>query len=863
MASPRTHNNLAGLANQGQLASVSSHRVRSVTPRAGSPNRAWHDLIDMPWLPRSALKKGLAARMDTMGNEILQQVRSEVSGAIQDCFLEFMTQLDVRKAKSGQQLEEFSKKLDTVQETSAQARDGAANIDLSKLIEANAVLHAAAAKNMEDQLSKVQDQLNKIQLKAANDAEVSKVEQANLMNMSERMQLAEGHLQRLCDSLGLQAATSDAAQDVQRMSQQLVSQQQDMGSKLDHVSRNLATKQDVRSMLDQVRRTENALNVDFQLILAEVSKLQKHLHMEFVQATDISHSGQHRVSEDLQISHSGQHRASEDLQHNAETIQERSPAGFAPETNGSSRRSEVEPLALTDVGRQWRGSAFDINKGVGLKVKKRVREYWTQTDFVEHAHVGNQTEAKYCGENKPKPKVAKPKKPEPPSKAKPVFADAEAMKAKARMALVKPQYNVFDHYHTSGMAQKIAKHPVFENVTLAVVCANAVWMAVDTDHNDAVLIQDMHPVFICGEMMFCTYFTAEVMVRFAAFAHKRRCLRDSWFVFDAFLVTLMILETWLLPVLVLLIPDLGAALENLNLGTLRLIRMVKILRLSRMAKLLRLFPELKIIVKGIRFAFRSVGVFFLLWLMIIFVTSILLTQLNSSFKTTDGFAELFARVDISMETLLLHGVLPHQASLLRTAMEASPLFWIILLAFVLLASMTIMYMLVGVLVEVMSAVAASEKEGMTVSFVATQLRETMEALNRSPDQSWSQAEFEKFLMEPEVVRVILGVGVDIGTLFDMMDIIFEDLDKKGISGLSFESMVDLLLNLRGANTATVKDVKELLRVLKAIISENVSTMQRKIQDEFYHIRSDLGALREETHDWRDEDAYNDESIEFP
>jgi len=304
-----------------------------------------------------------------------------------------------------------------------------------------------------------------------------------------------------------------------------------------------------------------------------------------------------------------------------------------------------------------------------------------------------------------------------------------------------------------------------------------------------------------------------------------------------------------------LISDLGTALKGLNLGTLRLIRMVKILRLSRMAKLLRAFPELKIIVKGIRFAFRSVGVFFLLWMMIIFVTSILLTQLNSSFKTTDAFGELFARVDISMETLLLVGVLPQQAGLLRTAMKASPVFWIIILAFVLLASMTIMYMLVGVLVEVMSAIASSEKEGMTVSFVATQLRETMEALNKSPDQSLSQAEFEKFLLEPEVVRVISGVGVDIGTLLDMMDIVFEDLDKKGINGLSFESMVELLLNLRGANTATVKDVKELLRVLKAIFNDNLASMHRKIQDEFFNIRSDLGALREESYDRND---YDDE-----
>lgn len=273
--------------------------------------------------------------------------------------------------------------------------------------------------------------------------------------------------------------------------------------------------------------------------------------------------------------------------------------------------------------------------------------------------------------------------------------------------------------------------------------------------------------------------------------------------------------------------------------------MVKILRLSRMAKLLRAFPELKIIVKGIRFAFRSVSVFFLLWMMIIFVTAILMTQLNSSFETTDGFGKLFERVDISMETLLLYGVLPQQATLLRTAMDASPVFWFIILLFVMLASVTIMYMLMGVLVEVMSVISVSEKEGMTVSFVATQLRETMEVLGKSPNEAFSQKEFEKFVMEPEVARIISGVGVDIGTMLDMMDIIFEDLEKKGIKGLSFESMVDLILNLRGANTATVKDVKELLRVLKAIFNENLENFQTKIQEEVYLIRADLGALREE------------------
>lgn len=500
--------------------------------------------------------------------------------------------------------------------------------------------------------------------------------------------------------------------------------------------------------------------------------------------------------------------------------------------------------------------------GLGLKIKKRQREYWTQTELISKKEGSSQTDPK-IGQDKLQRKktVQKFSKPqeEPPSAAKPVFADAEAMKAKARMALVKPQYNVMDLYHDTGFAQSIARNGHFDSITLGVVCVNSIWMAFDTDYNNEVLIQDMHPVFICGEMAFCTYFTFEVVIRFLAFAKKRSCLTDGWFVFDSFLVFIMVLETWILPIVILLWTDLAKILETLNLGTLRLVRMVKILRLTRMAKLLRLVPELKIIVKGIRFAFRSVGVFFLLWMMIIFVCAIVLTQLNSSFATTAEFGNLFKTVSVSIDTLLMNGIMPQQAGLLRIAMGAHPFFWLLIMGFVLLASVTIMYMLVGVLVEVMSAISVSEKEGMTVSFVATQLRETMEASNYDLEHSLSQSEFCQLLTQADVARTITGVGVDIGVLLDMMDIIFEDLQKKGITGLSFESMVELILNLRGANTATVKDVKELLRVLKAIFKENFNVMQRKIHEEFNGIKNELGALREEANnmhedEWADDDG---------
>ena len=105
------------------------------------------------------------------------------------------------------------------------------------------------------------------------------------------------------------------------------------------------------------------------------------------------------------------------------------------------------------------------------------------------------------------------------------------------------------------------------------------------------------------ENLFCTYFFGEVFIRFMAFAEKRRCLRDScldftrsvglpikplesvlvrvvmthrrccfffgscrsrrswscdmassaegWFMFDSMLVFTMVIETWIMPIIVL------------------------------------------------------------------------------------------------------------------------------------------------------------------------------------------------------------------------------------------------------------------------------------------------------------------------
>ncbi|CAJ1330615.1 unnamed protein product [Effrenium voratum] len=42
----------------------------------------------------------------------------------------------------------------------------------------------------------------------------------------------------------------------------------------------------------------------------------------------------------------------------------------------------------------------------------------------------------------------------------------------------------------------------------------------------------------------------------------------------------------------------------------------------------------------------------------------------------------------------------------------------------------------------------------------------------------------------------------------MLDLVYEDAERRGSVGLPFEDIVELVLSIRGSNPATLKDVKE-------------------------------------------------------
>lgn len=182
-----------------------------------------------------------------------------------------------------------------------------------------------------------------------------------------------------------------------------------------------------------------------------------------------------------------------------------------------------------------------------------------------------------------------------------------------------------------------------------------------------------------------------------------------------------------------------------------------------------------------------------------------------------------------MSTLLLEGTLPDLADLVRTMGDSNWVFAFIMLFFILLSSLTVMNMLVGVLVEVVSVVSAVEKEQMTMQHVKDMLLGMLENTGIDEDHNMliSKLEFQHLLLNPTAARIIQDVGVDVVGLVDFLDFIFKDCEE-----LSFPQFMDVVLQMRGGNMATVRDIVDLRKFLLEQMNEILEVMSAS----FRHMR---------------------------
>lgn len=248
---------------------------------------------------------------------------------------------------------------------------------------------------------------------------------------------------------------------------------------------------------------------------------------------------------------------------------------------------------------------------------------------------------------------------------------------------------------------------------------------------------------------------------------------------------------------------------------MRLMRLMRLARMARLVRLLRALPELMILIKGMFMAARSVLLTMFLLLVIIYVFAIAFTQLSS------GSLEFFETVPRSMETLLLHGCFGEDLpDIVYASNDEHPALGALLIAFVLLASLTVMNMLIGVLVEVVSVVASVEKETLQVNFVMSKLAKFL----KLEGGLITRRCFTDLICEPEAAKALREVGVDVVGLIDFADFIFD-----GSDSVPYRLFMDTVLQLRGSNTATVKDIVDLRKIVLTEVMRVETTLMRRLR----------------------------------
>lgn len=391
--------------------------------------------------------------------------------------------------------------------------------------------------------------------------------------------------------------------------------------------------------------------------------------------------------------------------------------------------------------------------------------------------------------------------------------------------LGKPIYDVELHYKSDGCAQYLAKHPRFSTFGGFMIVLNAVYMGIDSDYNKVDNLYDADLFFIIGENVFCVWFTLEWLIRLFAFENKHIAYHDGWMRFDGALVSMMVVETWILmPVL----KFVGGAV-SLPVGPLRLLRLLK---LTRMARMMNAFPELITMVKGVARSIRAISGTFLLVVLLLYTFAILIHMLlkddkpmNTLLKENVDFE--FTTMPHAMWCLFMCGVfMLDGAANLATYLIFSEKFNSVLagccfLLFTLLAAMTVLQMLIGVLCEVVSDTNKEHEAAKVVTIMKQQLVDKLRAFDDG-DGKINQAELAEIMRDPDCKALLRSLRINRLFLLEMQRLMFPTPD----SSVAFKPLTEMMLMCRGDNSATVETMASGFSYL---VSEVREAEQRTIQ----------------------------------
>jgi hypothetical protein len=234
--------------------------------------------------------------------------------------------------------------------------------------------------------------------------------------------------------------------------------------------------------------------------------------------------------------------------------------------------------------------------------------------------------------------------------------------------------------------------------------------------------------------------------------------------------------------------------------------------------MLRSLPELMIMIKGMVSAAASVSYTMGLLLLITYIFSIALRNLVKEGQEIEE--KYLSSVPEAMHNLLVFATLLDNLAdfVFDVKAENTPCF-ILTWLYIALAALTVMNMLIGVLCEVISAVAEEEKESMMVDKVHDKFADVVKSLDKDGSGMLSWDEFQQIMDMPDAIDALESVNVDVEVMVDMAeDFFFDDGEKVDVS---FECFMEMVLDLRGGQSASV---------------ENIMTLAKRFNKKFFAVK---------------------------
>jgi len=184
---------------------------------------------------------------------------------------------------------------------------------------------------------------------------------------------------------------------------------------------------------------------------------------------------------------------------------------------------------------------------------------------------------------------------------------------------------------------------------------------------------------------------------------------------------------------------------------------------------------------------------------------------------------VFERVPQAMNFLLLQVLAGFDADVITGMLSAGFAYYALFLLYVLVASLTLMNMLIGVLCDVVSGVARDEKKDVLLKEIEMSIDGIIKSLDTDNDAMISKEEFQELFQSPLLVQKLDDLGVDVLAFVDFAHFVFNDCEL-----VNFASFFKMLTQFHGDKAATVKDIVDVRKFVSMEFSVFMSQLERRL-----------------------------------